>query len=209
MKTVIRLSCLLIIATAALFLNGCAVTKDYVSLNYTNQTNVIKLAGAESVSVKVEFTDTRSIKDRVGSKKNGYGMEMAAIISKEEVTDIMKKAVESELTQRGFRIAEGDFALKAQLAKFYNDFKVGFWSGDAVAEITMEVQLRNADGTITYSKLLSGEGKKENIQLASGANAKVALEGAMQNVVERLFADPIFIDTLLKRPVGRTVTTSK
>ena len=178
--------------------NGCALTKDYISLNYVAQSNVAQIAGADQVSVKIDITDLRSSKDRVGSKKNGYGQEMAAIIAKEDVTDTVKKAIETELSQRGFKVSGGDTLLMIQLVKFLNDFKPGFWSGDAVAEVMMEVQLKKVDGSIAYSKVVSGEGKNPSIQLASGANAKVALDAALQNAVERMFGDPVFIDALLK-----------
>ena len=72
------------------------------------------------------------------------------------------------------------------------------WSGDAVAEVTMEEQIKKADGNIAYSKVVSGEGKNPNIQMASGKNAKIALDAALYSAVERLFGDPAFIDTLLK-----------
>src|SRR4029079_1244435 len=120
--------------------NGCALTKDYISLNYTAQTNVTQIAGADQVAIKIDMTDLRSAKDRVGSKKNGYGQEMAAIIAKEDVMDTVKKAVETELSHRGFKTASGDTLLLIQVVKFLNDFKSGVWSGDALAEVTMEAQ---------------------------------------------------------------------
>src|SRR5207247_6373127 len=133
---------------------------------------------------------------RVGSKKNCYGQEMAAIIAKEDVMDTVKQAVETELSHRGFKLSSGDTLLLIQVVKFLNDFKPGMWSGDAVAEVTMEVQIKKADGNIAYSKVVSGEGKNPNIQMASGKNAKIALDAALYSAVERLFGDPAFIDTL-------------
>jgi uncharacterized lipoprotein len=115
----------------------------------------------------------------------------------------VKNSVQQELSNRGFKIADGDVMVLVELSKFLNDFKVGMWSGDAIAELTMSVQIRKSDGNIVYSKLVNGEGEKLKIQLASGANAKVALEGALQNAVVRLFSDPLFIDGLLKAPTAR------
>jgi len=185
-----------IIAIASL--NGCAISKDYISVKYTPQTNVTAVAGADRVAVRVEVSDVRSIHDRVGVKKNGYGMEMASIIASNDVPTLVKKAIQDELSNRGFKLADGDVTVLVELSKFYNDFKTGFWAGDAVAELTMSAQIKKSDGNIVYSKLVNGEGEKLKIQLASGANAKVALEGALANAVLRLFEDPMFIDGLLK-----------
>jgi uncharacterized lipoprotein YajG len=191
-------------AIAIASLNGCATSKDYISVNYARQTGVTALTGAEHVSVRVDVSDVRSIHDRVGSKKNGYGMEMAAIIATNDVPTVVKTSIEQELSNRGFKLAEGDVTVLVELSKFLNDFKVGMWSGDAMAELTMSVQIRKSDGNIIYSKLVTGEGEKLKIQLASGKNAQVALEGALANAVARLFSDPLFTDGLLKTTPART-----
>ena len=51
---------------AVTFFSGCAITKDYVSLSYVPQANVVKIDGADAVSVNVAVTDIRSIKDKIG-----------------------------------------------------------------------------------------------------------------------------------------------
>jgi uncharacterized lipoprotein len=201
-----QLPCFAACLTAIAVLNGCAASKDYISVGYTPQANVSALPGAEHVSVTVEVTDVRSIHDRVGSKKNGYGMEMAAIISTNDIPTVVKTSIQQELRNRGFKIAAGDVAVLVELSKFLNDFKVGVWSGDAIAELTMSVQVKKPDGNIIYSKLVTGEGEKLQIQLASGKNAKIALEGALQNAVLRLFSDPLFIDGLVKASAGAPTT---
>lgn len=183
---------------AIAFLNGCAISKDYISINYTPETNVTQVAGADHVAVQVEISDVRAIHDRVGNKKNGYGMDMAPIIATNDVVALVQKAIQTELTNRGFKLGDGDVTLLVELSKFYNEFKVGFWAGDAEAELTISAQIKKADGNITYSKLVNGEGEKLKVQLASGKNAKVALEGALSNAIARLFADPLFIDGLIK-----------
>jgi len=71
-------------------------------------------------------------------------------------------------------------------------------AGDAVAEVTMQAEIKKSDGSIVYSKLITGEGKNANIQLASGSNAKIALDASLADAVAKLFGDPQFIDTLLK-----------
>jgi uncharacterized lipoprotein YajG len=185
-----------IIAIASL--NGCAISKDYISINYVAQTNVVQVTGADRVSVRVEVSDVRAIHDRVGNKKNGYGIEMAPIIATNDVVAAVQKTIQTELSNRGFRLADGDVTVLVELSKFYNEFKEGFWSGDAAAELTMSAQIKKSDGNIIYSKLVNGEGEKLKIQLASGANAKVALEGGLANAMVRLFGDPLFVDALLR-----------
>ena len=179
-------------------LNGCALTKGHVAMSYVPQADVGKIQGAEAVAVKVEVADERTIKDKVSAKKNGYGMEMAPILAANDVAEVLKGAIETELKQRGFAVGDGSVGVVAELSKFYCDFKTGFWSGNAVAEVTMNVQVKNPDGSIAFSKLVAGEGCKNHIELYSEGNARTALNAALHDAVFKLFEDPAFVDSLLQ-----------
>lgn len=177
--------------------SGCALTKDYVVLSYDPQTNVDKIKDADTVKVKVEILDVRAIKDKVSSKKNAYGMEMAPIIAQNDIADTLKKAIEVELKNRGFDLGEGSVLVFAELNKYYNDFKTGFWSGRAVAEVVMNAQVKKPDKTILYSKMIAGE-NSQTVQLASGNNAKYVLDAALKDAISKLFNDTSFVDSLFK-----------
>jgi len=186
---------LALLATIAL-LGGCALTEDTVDIKYI-PTNSAVIADAKPVGLTVVDGRTTD-RNRISAKMNGYGMEMASIISTNDVIAVVQKAIQTELSNRGFKLADGDITVLIELSKFYNEFKEGFWAGDAVADLTMSAQIKKSDGNIIYSKLVNGGGEKLKIQLASGANAKVALEGALANAMVRLFGDPLFVDGLLK-----------
>lgn len=179
--------------------NGCALTKANIGLNYQPQPNVPRVAGAEGVTVAVTMSDQRAVKDSVGNKKNGYGMEMAPIIATNDVVALVQNAIETELANRGFKLGAGSAVnVTVQLNKFYNDFKVGFWSGNAVAELTMNVMVKNREGLTVHSALISVQGTEPSIQLASGGNAQLALDAALKNAMAELFKDSSFTDALLK-----------
>ena len=82
-------------AMAALFhsstLTGCALTVDTIQLDYLARTQSTPYANAPGVTVTVEAEDRRS-EAKVGSKKNGYGMEMAEIVSAENVASIVQRS---------------------------------------------------------------------------------------------------------------------
>jgi uncharacterized lipoprotein YajG len=189
-----RLACLLFVL---LLFPGCALTKETIHLTYMPRTEAQRVAGAEHIQVSVQITDGRSIRDRVGVKKNGYGMEMAPIVAGEDVVKLVQSTFESELARRSFTPGDA-VVVTGDLTKFYNDFKLGFWSGDSIAEFIVTVQVRSRDGTILYTKNLVAEGKEPNIQVAVGHNAKAALELALSNGVSALFQDSAFISSLFK-----------
>ena len=107
----------------SILLGGCAVTKDYVNLQYVPNSNVQKIENSELITVTVKVNDIRVIKEKVSCKKNGYGMEMAPIISKNDVVELVSYAISNELSNRGFKIKKGGVVVSVELAKFYNDFK--------------------------------------------------------------------------------------
>jgi hypothetical protein len=64
--------------------------------------------------------------------------------------------------------------------------------------VVMNVQVKKQDHSIIFSKIIAGESTISNLQLASGKNAKIALEGALKDAISKLFDDPTFIDSIFK-----------
>jgi hypothetical protein len=189
-----KLTCVLSLCA---LLSGCAFTTDEIDLTYNARGAREKTAGAEGVKVQVTVIDQRSIRDKVGKKINGFGREMGAIVSTTDVAGLVRSAIETELSLRGF--PKGDSALvSCDLIEFWNHFKQGFWAGDSIAEINMTIQVKNHDGAVVFSKNVVAEGLEPNIQVAAGHNAKPALEQGLSKAVENLLQDPAFIPSLFK-----------
>ncbi len=126
------------------------------------------------------------MRDKVSYKKNGYGMEMGEIISDNDVIELVSKSIKTELQNRGFMVDGGDVEVNIEMIKFYNDFKSGFFAGDASAEIIMRVQVKQKNGNIPYNKTITGAYTEQNIQLATGSNAKKALDGALKDAIAQV-----------------------
>ena len=193
MRSGLRLIC-----TIAYLISGCALTTDNITLVYEPQPNVTRLVGANDAKVAVDMFDLRKMKDRVSVKKNGYGMEMAPIVADNSVTALITKAIETELVNRGFVLGAGAARLVVELQNFYNDFKSGFWSGMAEAQVVMNTQVKNSSGNILFSKLVVGNGNYPGVQLASGENAKVSLEQALSDAISNLFADSSLLTAIMQ-----------
>lgn len=181
-----------------MFLSGCALTKEHITLDYVPQSNVEAIRGSEKVNIKLDVTDARNMRDKVSYKKNAYGMEMGEIISDSDIIDLIKKSIKTELQNRGFIVDSGGTNVNIELIKFYNDFKSGFFAGDASAEIIMGVQVKQKNGNIPYNKTITGTYVEQNIQLATGSNAKRALDGALKDVIPKLMNDQKFIIALME-----------
>lgn len=178
-------------------LSGCALTTDRIDIQYHDSGGAL-VSGARSVTVAVHVVDQRQDRTKVGSKKNGYGMEMAPIVANEDVTITIEKAIDRELEVRGFRIqGRPTVQLNAEITRFSNEFKMGFVAGDAVAEMILSVSVKSSAGAQTYGRQIVAQGAEPNIQLATGDNAKLALEHALANGIQTLFSDQAFVAALV------------
>lgn len=87
--------------------------------------------------------------DRVSTKKNGYGMEMARIISTNDVVlDLVRASVEREFKTPGFRVGPGGVAVTIEL-KFLQYFQLGLVTGTALADIVRHQGADAAGGGTT------------------------------------------------------------
>jgi uncharacterized lipoprotein len=185
-----------------LMLPACAIIEDKVPVNYVSPPNLKVVTGAADVTVAVSAEDQRvANKDRISTKKNGYGMEMAAIRSENDIVNLVGTAVERELSSLGFRTVQGlDGNVRAKISvdTFYCDFKIGFFSGDAIAEVAFTLKANRSDGSLIYSRSYKGVGMNKDIMLASGENARVALQLALTNAMVAVVADDDFHKALVE-----------
>lgn len=189
----------LLVVFAVLLLSGCALTVDKIDVPYQGKPNITVVDGAGSVFLNVVNEDKRTVfKDRVGTKKNGYGMEMAAIVPNNDVAKTFADAISHELESVGFKLGPNGKIVKVELVRFYNDFKMGFFAGDAVADGLITVQVLTPKGDIIYSRSYEGGAIEPNIQLATGSNAQAALVKAMADIVAKVVQDKELHAALLK-----------
>jgi uncharacterized lipoprotein YajG len=183
--------------------SGCAFTEDSVDLKYNPPANLSVVQGAQALPVAVEAKDGRaSNEDRVSSKKNGYGMETARIVSSVDVTDLFCQAVEHEMNSFGFPTGAGGLQVNVEVQTLYNDFKSGFFSGDAIAEAAFNLTITSPDGTLIYAHSYKGIGMNKNIMMATGSQAQPALQEALRNAMQSFVADPA-LQTALQQAVQK------
>lgn len=190
---------ILVLSFLAASLSGCALTTDRIELGYSPQHGVSPIPAARGVSVNVQVTDQRLDKSKVSSKKNGFGMEMARIITTEDVAITVRRAIEKELQARGFELGPDVALVKiaADLTRFYNDHKMGFFAGDAVADLNLSVIVKSNRGEHVYSRQIVSQGMEKNTLLATGENARLALDRALEEGLKILFNDKAFLSALL------------
>ena len=190
---------LALLASVSVF-TGCALTEDKIDIPYQGRANITVVQGADKVNVEVKNEDKRTVfKDRVGAKKNGYGMEMAKIVPTNDVAKTFSDAVMFELENLGFKNGAGGKTVKVELVRFYNDFKMGFFAGDAVADGLVNIVVTNNKNEVIFTRSYEGGAVYPNIQLALGENAREALIKAMTDIVGKVAQDKELHTALLKK----------
>ncbi len=178
---------------------GCALTEDKVPIDYVSEVvTPAVIPRADEVTLTFSAQDNRAqFKDRVSNKKNGYGMEMARIVSTNDVVDLVRGSVERELKAQGFRVGSGGVAITIELQNFYNNFQLGLVTGTAVADVSFGLKVRDVSGALLYSRNYSGSEKLDNIMLLTGENAKAALQKALAAAVKQVTDDAALRQALL------------
>ena len=191
------------VLSAGLLCSGCALTTAQIDVPYQPASQASAIPGANADTVSVATTDARTTyRDRVSTKKNGYGMEMAAIVPTTDLPSSLSDAFKQELTARGFRVGAGGSVVDIQLVRFYSDFKTGFFSGDALATVAYNIKVTAPNGTNAFSKYYEGTGTQPNVQIMGADNARAALIKAYTASVASAVNDPDFLAALQKGGAG-------
>lgn len=177
----------------SMLLSGCGVKDDIIRINYGPVIVPAKIDGADSVHLKIEIIDTRTEKGNVGRKGDEYTI-LGHIIAQDNLIKTIEEAIVTELKNRGFKLGDKNVLVFIELIKFFNEFK----AEGAVAEVIMNVQVKNLNGNIFFSKVISEEYTQKDVMLRSGSNAKKALEWAFLKAVHKIISDSGFINALFK-----------
>ena len=178
------------------FFQGAHYSIDQIDLSYDAQQNVQKIARADNISIEVNVKDVRTQTD--GAPSKGVANQAAAIISNQDVSKLVKEAIERELAQRGYMVSPGHVIIMCDLSNFWAKWEMGFWAGKAHGSCQFMVKVLDQKRTLIFSDIISGESTKDGIQLTSGDNAKEVLELALKDAMKKLFQTQDFFDAIAK-----------
>ncbi len=184
---------LAIVFAAAFTLPACGLQTDTITISYVSQGSPKAPPGASGTVVDVQVKDIRSNKSEVSKKGDEYEF-LAPIVVENDVAQILREAIQTELKNRGFDLGDGGPVVVAELSKFYNRFR----AGNSEAEVFIHVQVKKAKGGLVYSEIVEGKGINSKGIFRSGENAKIALEAAMQDAVNRLMTNVEFLDAIIE-----------
>ncbi|AVI62726.1 YajG family lipoprotein [Halomonas sp. GFAJ-1] len=179
-------------------LHGCAAVPESHMLAYEPQPGVTPVEGASQVVVNVVVQDVREDQRRISNKRHNFGFGMASIYSEEPVEEAVHAAIEQELLTRGFVVeSDAPLTIKGEILELYSNLNFGLFSGKAVADSTMQVEVVSEVDEVLFSKEISVNPEHTGLQYQSASNLARPIEMAIEETLDELFNDPLFIEALL------------
>jgi hypothetical protein len=174
---------------AALSLSACALGASNVTLG-KSQAYLVKpalLSEAPSRTIAItEVTDAReeATRDRIGDKRNGYGMVMGTIVTTEPVTDTVKKVIAETFTANKHTVvadpAAANLKVEAKVTKFWFDYKTGLIDVEFFADVQTRLSVKDASNTEIFAKDFKGYASEKTMG---------GLEDLWARVVDAALAD--------------------
>lgn len=151
-----RLLSALVLASA---LTACATGTTNLTLSAPQPTAAV-LSEAPSTTIDVAtVTDSRERTDRIGDKRNGYGMVMGSVGSTQPPTEIIEQALERVVTANNHNLGgESDrYALQTNLRNFWFDYRTGLVTVEFFGSVQAEVALVDrTTGQTLYTETFDG-----------------------------------------------------
>jgi hypothetical protein len=180
------------VTLVAIAAQACAFIDNEVQLEYQSVAGLTPTPGNAQVIYLSLLNDSRTEKARVGVIRNGYGMETASVLSKDDARIWVSNTLKGNLEQAGYavRTVETTFAptanqfhLSGDLVSVYSDPRMGFFTitvqGDVQAAMQAEFQGRKT------SKLIVGQYSEESLVSTGGDLHKRILNNALLDFVKK------------------------
>ena len=189
--------CRLLIASTTPFIVGCAPSTLGVTIRYLPQYSAQPVPGAGSVQVAVQVDDARSNKADIGTAATV--LRTWEITTTDNLAQAVRDAVQIELQDRGFKIGADSAQLMINLNGLEVERRTGWiYENRAHALWMMQVRVMRKNGTVIYTHEAAGEAGDPSIAADhSVGSAERVTNLALQDCIQRLFADPQFINALL------------
>lgn len=188
---------------SSIVLCGCALTPAHVNLAYAPEAGKKSpLSAVSTLRFALQVDDQRdgSERDRVGDKKNNYGMVTAKVLSKTEPPTVIQNALGRELTHNGHEVVEKqaspDIVVQASLKKYWSDARVRFWDVEMIATLSSDVSILDGrTNRVILSKPLNCTFRDSTPMATDGCHEKV-LNGALAEFVRTFARDPAILDAI-------------
>ena len=152
----------LAICAGGLFMvTACATGTTNLSLGLTPDTvRTGLLSEVEGTTLTIASVDDEreaALRNRIGDKRNGYGMVMGEVGTDEPVVDIVKDTVVQTFEANGHDVAEeGGLQVDIDVNRFWFDYKTGLVAVEFFGDIQIDLTVTTAAGEVVFEDEFKG-----------------------------------------------------
>lgn len=152
----------LAICAGGLFMvTACATGTTNLALGLTPETvRTGLLSEVEGTTLTIASVDDEreaALRNRIGDKRNGYGMVMGEVGTDEPVVDIVKDTVVQTFEANGHDVAEeGGLKVDIDVNRFWFDYKTGLVTVEFFGDIQIDLTVTTAEGEVVFEEEFKG-----------------------------------------------------
>lgn len=202
MKTKHYIQILPVIGALAV-LTGCAIIPGKVELSYSPAPgSKTPLSEVKPLTVSLNVQDEReaSVRNRVGDKRNAYGMAMAKVKSKRDLPFVLREALKRELEANGHTVtetpAQAIASINVALKVFMSDSKSRALDVEMRGTVSADVEIKDRHTSAPpLKKMITATTREGAIGILDAAYEKV-LNRALAEFVRNFAFDSEVVKTL-------------
>jgi Uncharacterized lipoprotein len=186
----------------SLTLGGCAFTQANLNVGY-DEAKAAKGPLSEIPSRQLtigEFKDVRPERDKIGYKRNGYGMKTADILTQKPVPEIVREAVTAELSKNGHATASKapELVLAGEITTFWFDTQINFWSVEFMGTVAMDLNVTDGKtGAPLLARKYQGHFNEKSLGGLDATWERV-MNAALALMIEEMSTDTKLLEVLRK-----------
>jgi uncharacterized lipoprotein YajG len=184
---------------AAAVMAGLVACKTFddeaIPIAYAPAASPTVVPGAEKVTLSVSAEDRRAQKDRIGIKSS---LNQPRILADSDITQLVRAAVQSELSGEGFVIGSGGLGVTIYLQDFYYDARESL-HGSGFSTVAFALRVRDRAGATLYGRLYEAKTRLDFNFDKSTEKARVGLQRALADALRQVADDKALQAALLRR----------
>jgi len=189
------------ILLVAALLGGCALTDATLEVSHDPE---IAQEGPLAEAVSVTFVpgtleDTRQDQERIGYKKNGFGMNTADLTTDRPVTDIVMDAIVHAIEANGHTVGDSGVGVSGEISHFWVDLDQNFWSVEVIGSVDATLRFTDTvSGDLLYERGYKGS-YSDKVQVVTNSTYDAAISGAVGNLIDEIVFDEDLAEVLRAR----------
>lgn len=184
-----------LLLAVAPFVSGCALTTANVTLQYQEMPTSHSLPYGTQLQIPVVvqlFADERPQK-ALGTKKNGYGMETAGVVSDDDLAKLLTDSIKKELARSRYRVLESHpdaITIEGKINRFWVAPEIGFFSHTVEGQSEVSLQLKESpNARPSWSNIYTVYNVSDDLMAVLDSDFQERVDVTFRDIVQKIVTD--------------------